>query len=60
MESLATPPTQELEMNRQKLLAILSALSLIATAACSDLTAPKNDEPPPPCPSGSGPDCKPL
>jgi len=47
-------------MNRQKLLAIVSALSLIATAACTDLTAPKNDEPPPPCPAGSGPECKPL
>jgi hypothetical protein len=46
-------------MKRQKLLAIVSALSLLATAACTDLTAPRNDDPPPPCPSTSGPDCKP-
>ena len=46
-------------MNRQKLLAIVSALGLLATAACADLTAPRNDDPPPPCPQTGGPDCKP-
>ena len=46
-------------MNRQKLLAIVSALSLIATAACTEVTAPRNDDPPPPCPVSGGPDCKP-
>jgi hypothetical protein len=45
-------------MNRQKLLAIVSALSLIAISACTDLTSPKNDDPPPPCPQNSGPDCR--
>jgi hypothetical protein len=44
-------------MSRQKLLAIVSALALLATAACSDLTGPKNDGPAP-CPVGGGPDCR--
>ena len=47
-------------MTRQKLLAIVSALGLLATAACTDLTAPRNDDPPPPCPVGGSPDCKPT
>lgn len=45
-------------MSRQKLLAIVSALGLIATSACADLTGPKHDDPTP-CPVSGGPDCQP-
>ena len=45
-------------MTRQKLLAILSTIALVSTAACSDLTAPKNDGPIT-CPTTGGPDCLP-
>jgi hypothetical protein len=47
-------------MTRQKLLALVSALGLIATTACADLTGPRHDDPPPKCPDTGGPDCKPT
>lgn len=46
-------------MNRQKLLALLSTIVILAAAACTDVTAPKRDGPAP-CPVSGGPDtCKP-
>lgn len=47
-------------MTRQKLLALFSGIAILAIAACSDMTAPRNDGPPPPCPVSGGPDCKPV
>jgi hypothetical protein len=45
-------------MNRQKLLALISSIGLIATVACSDIVAPRNDDPAP-CPQTGGSDCQP-
>jgi hypothetical protein len=44
-------------MTRQKLLAIISAIGLIAATACADVTGPRHDDTPPKCPDTSGPDC---
>ena len=46
-------------MTRQKLLALVSTIAILATAACTDMTGPKRDGPAP-CPISGGPDtCKP-
>lgn len=52
--------SQELPMPRRMLLTLVAGLAVIAVAACADITAPKHEDPPPPCPIGGGPDtCKP-
>ena len=46
-------------MSRQKLLALAATIAILAVTACTDMTGPRNDGPPPPCPTTGGPDCTP-
>lgn len=47
-------------MSRQKLLALVTTIAILAVTACTDMTGPSHDGPPPPCPVSGGPDCKPT
>jgi hypothetical protein len=43
-------------MSRQKLFTLLASLSLLAAAACTDMTAPRDNGPKAPCPISGGSD----
>ena len=45
-------------MSRQKLLVLIASISILAVTACTDMTGPSHDGPPPPCPVSGGSDCK--
>jgi hypothetical protein len=47
-------------MSRQKLLAIVASISILAITACTDMTGPSHDGPLPPCPVTGGSDCRPT
>ena len=47
-------------MPRRMLVTLVAGLAVLAATACADITAPRHEDPPPPCPIGGGPDtCKP-
>jgi hypothetical protein len=54
--SRSTKP-QENVMSRQKLIALVTTISILAITACTDMTGPSHDGPPAPCPVSGGPDC---
>lgn len=41
-------------MSRKKLLALVASLAVLGATACTDMTGPRQDGPPPPCPITSG------
>ncbi len=44
-------------MSRQKLLALLASIAVLAVTACTDITAPTHQDTT--CPISGGPDCSP-
>jgi hypothetical protein len=54
---LSTNPRRP-SMSRQKLFAIVTTIAILAVTACTDMTGPSHDAPPPPCPVTGGSDCK--